>query len=74
MEAHKGIIMCDISLYIDIIRTLINMETYYLLLDSHVIFFLNEIMILNSNMYPRNHPIFLNLKFLSPNKIKLRFH
>jgi len=58
MEAHKGIIMCDISLYIDIIRTLINMETYYLLLDSHVIFFLNEIMILNSNMYPRKHQFF----------------
>ena len=70
MEAHKGVIMYDISLHIDIIRTLINYENILFVIRLPCkYFFLNEIMILNLNIYTQKHQIFSNLKFLSPNKI-----
>jgi len=53
MEAHKEIIIYDISLHIDIIRTLINYEIILFIVKLPCkYFFLNEIMILNSNLYP----------------------
>ena len=63
--------MYDISLHIDIIRIFINYENilFVIRLPCKYFFFLNEIVILNSNIYPQKQQSFSNLKFLSPNKI-----